>query len=117
MPMLSEQRCVACRADAPHVTDEELPDLRSQASDWDLLEELGVRKLCKTFRFSDFASALSFTVGVGGIAEEQGHHPVLITDWGKVTVTWWTHKIKGLHRNDFIMAAKTDQIYNSYQES
>ena len=117
MALLSEQRCVACRADAPHVTDEELPDLQSQAPDWDLLNEDGVQKLSKRFRFSDFSSALAFTLGVGAIAEEQGHHPVLITDWGKVTVMWWTHKIKGLHRNDFIMAAKTDQIYNAHQGS
>ncbi|HKM77940.1 MAG TPA: 4a-hydroxytetrahydrobiopterin dehydratase, partial [Candidatus Bathyarchaeia archaeon] len=52
-----------------------------------------------------------FTNQVGKIAQAQSHHPVLVTEWGRVTVTWWTHKIKGLHRNDFIMAAKTDQIY------
>jgi 4a-hydroxytetrahydrobiopterin dehydratase len=47
---------------------------------------------------------------VGQIAEEEGHHPSILTEWGRVTVTWWTHKIKGLHRNDFIMAAKTDRL-------
>ena len=61
--------------------------------------------------FRNFTESLTFTNQVGKIAEEQGHHPVLVTEWGRVTVTWWTHKIKGLHRNDFIMAAKTDQIY------
>ena len=59
----------------------------------------------------DFAEALEFTNDVGAIAEEEGHHPAILTEWGRVTVTWWTHKIRGLHRNDFIMAAKTDQIY------
>ena len=44
------------------------------------------------------------------MAEEEGHHPALLTEWGRMTVTWWTHKISGLHRNDFIMAAKTDEL-------
>jgi len=58
----------------------------------------------------EFCAALDFTNTVGGLAEEEGHHPAILTEYGKVTVVWWTHKIKGLHRNDFIMAAKTDQI-------
>ncbi len=65
----------------------------------------------RTFRFRDFAGALAFTARVGAEAEAQGHHPFLLTEWGRVTVTWWTHKIKGLHRNDFIMAARTDRLY------
>ena len=65
------------------------------------------------FRFSNFAEALTFTDKVGELAETEGHHPAILTEWGRVTVTWWTHKIRGLHRNDFIMAAKTDQIYTS----
>ena len=47
---------------------------------------------------------------VGALAESEGHHPALLTEWGRTTVTWWTHKIRGLHRNDFIMAAKTDSL-------
>ncbi len=54
---------------------------------------------------------------VGELAEEEGHHPALLTKWGRTTVTWWTHKIKGLHRNDFIMAAKTDEPYQIEIES
>ena len=65
----------------------------------------------RVFQFPDFAQALAFTNRVGALAEEEGHHPALLTEWGKVTVAWWTHAIGGLHRNDFIMAAKTDQIY------
>ena len=64
----------------------------------------------RTFKFKDFAEALSFTNKIGRIAEEEAHHPLILTEWGKVTVTWWTHKIKGLHHNDFIMAAKTDLL-------
>ena len=63
------------------------------------------------FRFDDFAKALAFTNALGQLAEEEDHHPALLTEWGRVTVTWWTHKIRGLHRNDFVMAAKADELY------
>jgi 4a-hydroxytetrahydrobiopterin dehydratase len=66
--------------------------------------------LSRTFIWRNFAEALAFTNRVGTLAEAEGHHPLLITEWGKVTVQWWTHKIKGLHRNDLIMAAKTDAL-------
>lgn len=77
----------------------------------------GVHQLERTFRFSDFREALRFTLEVGELAENEGHHPVLVTRWGRVTVTWWTHKIRGLHRNDFIMAAKTDALYGEKRSS
>ena len=63
------------------------------------------------FTFGSFAEALAFTDAVGALAEAEGHHPAILTEWGRVTVTWWTHAIKGLHRNDFIMAARTDELY------
>jgi 4a-hydroxytetrahydrobiopterin dehydratase len=66
-------------------------------------------QLEKQYRFDDFQQALAFTQTVGEIAEAEGHHPALLTEWGKVTVTWWSHEMRGLHRNDFIMAARTDQ--------
>ena len=65
----------------------------------------------RVFKFEDFEDALDFTNEVGDLAEEEGHHPILQTEWGKVTVTWWTHKIDGLHKNDFVMAAKCDEAY------
>lgn len=67
-------------------------------------------KLSRSFKFRDFASALAFTQSVGEIAEQAGHHPVIVTEWGKATVTWWSHAIKGLHLNDFILAARTDEV-------
>jgi 4a-hydroxytetrahydrobiopterin dehydratase len=103
--------CVACRRDAPTVTADEVAELRPQIPDWELVEEESIERLRRAFTFGDFASALAFTDRVGAIAEEEGHHPALLTEWGRVTVTWWTHKIRGLHRNDFIMAAKTDELY------
>ena len=70
----------------------------------------GVKRLERVFKLKNFVEAIAFTNKIAVIAEEQGHHPLIITEWGRVTVQWWTHKIKGLHKNDFIMAAKTDEI-------
>ena len=109
--MLSAMECVACRRDAPTVTDGEIAELHPQVSQWELVEIDGIKRLQRVFSFDDFAAALAFTNGVGRLAEEEGHHPALLTEWGRTTVSWWTHKIKGLHRNDFIMAAKTDELY------
>jgi 4a-hydroxytetrahydrobiopterin dehydratase len=110
---LTAEKCVACRRDAPTVTDAEIAELQPQVPEWELVELDGIKRLRRVFPFDDFAQALAFTDEVGAVAEEQGHHPALLTEWGRVTVSWWTHKIKGLHRNDFIMAAKTDELYQS----
>ncbi len=111
MQELAELKCVACRRDAPTLTDAEVAELRPEVPEWELTEADGIKRLTRVFPFADFAGALEFTDEVGALAEEEGHHPALLTEWGRTTVTWWTHKIKGLHRNDFIMAAKTDQLY------
>lgn len=102
---------MACRRDAPHVTDDDIAELHPQVSEWSLINEDGIPKLDRTFRFSGFSEALAFTNEVGRLAEAEGHHPRITTEYGRVGVTWWTHKIRNLHRNDFIMAAKTDLIY------
>jgi 4a-hydroxytetrahydrobiopterin dehydratase len=90
--------------------DEEIAELKPQIPDWQIIERDGIRQLERVFRLKDFAQALEFTNKVGALAEAEGHHPAVLTQWGSVTVTWWTHKIRGLHRNDFIMAAKTDRL-------
>ena len=110
MKFLVGERCVACRGDEPTATEEEIKAMMPQIPEWTLLERDGIPRLERTYRFKNFRLALDFTNQVGEIAEEEGHHPVLQTEWGRTTVTWYTHKIKGLHRNDFIMAAKTDRI-------
>jgi 4a-hydroxytetrahydrobiopterin dehydratase len=110
MSALAEMKCVACRRDAPTVTDEEIAELHPQVPDWELVEIDEVKRLRRVFTFDDFAQALDFTNRVGHEAEAEGHHPALLTEWGRVTVSWWTHKIRGLHRNDFVMAAKTDEL-------
>jgi 4a-hydroxytetrahydrobiopterin dehydratase len=111
--MLTEQHCEACKADAPKVTDEELDQLITEIPDWVPASENGILKLRRIFKFSDYAQALAFTNRVAGLAEQANHHPDILLEWGKVTVTWWSHKIKGLHKNDFIQAAKTDVLYQN----
>ena len=108
--LLTEQHCVACRKDAPRVTEEEAAELQPQIPDWTIEEHNGVPRLVRTYRFPNFREALAFTQRVGELAEAESHHPALLTDWGKLKVSWWTHKIHGLHRNDYIMAAKTDAL-------
>ena len=110
MNELSEMKCTACRRGEPTLTEAEISELRPRVPDWQLVEREGIKRLERVFGFRNFAEALAFTDRVGEQAEEEGHHPALLTEWGKVTVTWWTHKIGGLHRNDFIMAAKTDEL-------
>ena len=107
---LSEMRCTACRGGEPTLTDAEMAELRPQVPEWQVVQREGIKRLERVFRFRNFAQALAFTNRVGEQAEEEGHHPALLTEWGKVTVKWWTHKIGGLHQNDFIMAARTDEL-------
>jgi 4a-hydroxytetrahydrobiopterin dehydratase len=111
MEGLTQMRCVACNKDSPTVPNDEIVDLHLQVPDWDIVEIDGIKRLRRVFSVDDFEQALEFTNRVAELAEEEDHHPALLTEWGRTTVTWWTHKIKGLHRNDFIMAAKTDQLY------
>lgn len=114
MIQLSQERCTACRRDSPSVTPGEIAALHPQTPDWELIDRDDIPKLGRVFRFKDFAQALEFTNRIGVLAEEEGHHPRLITEWGRVRVSWWTHKIRNLHRNDFVMAAKTDEIYAAW---
>ena len=109
--MLTQEKCVACRRDSPLVTQEEVAELRPQIPDWDLTSSDGIDRLQRAFKFGNFADALKFATAVGDVADAEGHHPRLTVEWGRVGVDWWTHKIRGLHRNDFIMAARTDAMF------
>ena len=110
MTDLATGKCVACRAGEPTLTNAEIAELQPQLPDWQLKEVEGMRRLERVFKFKNFAQALEFTNKIGAIAEEENHHPLIITEWGKVTINWWTHKIGGLHKNDFIMAARSDEL-------
>ena len=108
---LARRSCEACRAESPPATAAERAAYGKLIPDWEILERDGVPRLERAFRFDDFVSAMAFSNRVGEIAEEQGHHPAILTEWGRVTVAWWTHKIHNLHVNDFVMAAKTDGAF------
>ncbi len=112
MTNLSKMHCLACRGDQPVVSEAQVDQFMSEVPDWQVAEVAGVRRLVRVFKFRNFAEAIAFTDKVGAIAEQEDHHPLLITEWGKVTVNWWTHKLHGLHQNDFVMAARTDQLFS-----
>ncbi|MCS6907219.1 MAG: 4a-hydroxytetrahydrobiopterin dehydratase [Anaerolineales bacterium] len=115
MEELAQSNCIPCRRGDPPLSASEVESLRAQVPEWEVVEREGVLCLQRVFKFKNFAQALAFTNRIGALAEEQDHHPALLTEWGRVTVSWWTHAVGGLHRNDFIMAAKTDRAYQEMQ--
>jgi 4a-hydroxytetrahydrobiopterin dehydratase len=110
MSALNEMTCVPCRGGVPTLTDKEILELRPEVPAWELIEIDGVKQIQRAFTFRNFRQALAFTNRIGELAEEEGHHPAILTEWGRVTVTLWTHAIGGLHQNDFILAAKIDEL-------
>ena len=113
MEELTQQKCVACRADAPRVTDDELPGLIKQIPDWQPISVNSVLQLTREFSFDDYVSSLSFTNAVANLAEEEDHHPLIHINYKEVVIILFTHKINGLHENDFILASKCDLILKS----
>ena len=107
---LKESKCEACRIDAPKVTDIEKQEFLRELIDWKIIDDSGIDQLVKTFNFDSYQDALVFTQKVADLADHEDHHPKIILEYGKVEVFWWSHKIKGLHKNDFICAAKTDLL-------
>jgi 4a-hydroxytetrahydrobiopterin dehydratase len=107
-PSLASEKCVPCRGGVPPLLGAELDALaRELGGGWNVIEQ---HHLEKSFTFPDFASALAFTNEVGAVAEAEGHHPDIHLAWGRVRITIWTHKIDGLTRSDFVLAAKIDRI-------
>jgi 4a-hydroxytetrahydrobiopterin dehydratase len=109
--LFCDRTCSACRADAPKATPEQIQEALTQLPEWKLIQVEGIDQLHRIYTLKNFADAMALTQAIGLLAEEYQHHPALLTEWGKVTVTWWTHKIKGLHENDLIMAAKTEKLF------
>ena len=107
---LAELKCVACRGGDPSLTEAEIAELLPQVPEWQTVAQDAILRLQRIFKFKNYAQSLDFTNKVAAIAEEEDHHPLITLEWGRVTVQWWTHVVKGLHKNDFIMAAKTDEI-------
>ena len=111
MNALTQMTCVPCRGDESAADEAEIARFKPLIPDWQIIDCAGEPRLQRVYTFKDFERALVFTNEVGALAESANHHPAILTEWGRVTVTWWTHKIHGLHRNDFIMAARTDAVY------
>ncbi len=110
MNELAGMHCSPINADSKRLNDQEIGRYQSKLPDWEIYQKDDEPRLEKVFKFKDFTQAMDFTNQVATIANQEDHHPAILTEWGRVTVTWWTHKIHGLHLNDFIMAAKTDQF-------
>lgn len=111
MDELAKLHCSRLTATTARLNEHEVNQLKASLPGWQTYEKGAELRLEKAYQFEDFRQALAFTNQVAQVANEEDHHPALLTEWGKVTVTWWSHRIKGLHQNDFIMAAKTEQIY------
>ena len=111
MEKLHQAHCVPCEGGLPTANESEIARYLAQLPEWNVVEIDGVKRLTRSFAFDNFAHALAFTNRIGELAEKEGHHPALLTEWGKVTATWWTHAIGGLHNNDFIMAARTESAF------
>lgn len=111
MSDLHQLKCEACHSDAEKVTDQELTELSQGIPLWNVVERQGIMQLERHFIFKNFKLAWAFSNQVAELAEKEFHHPSITLEWGKVTVTWWSHSVKGLHKNDFICAAKTDMLF------
>lgn len=98
-------------SDNTAVSRDEQTVFLKQLTGWTVVNDKNINQLQRMFGFKNFVDAIAFTNRIAELAEQADHHPAIITEWGKVTVTWWTHRIKGLHLNDFVMAKKTDQAY------
>lgn len=108
--MLNELRCEACSSNAVALGAEERRLLLTELDGWQMLERDGIHQLEKVYLFKNYKLAWAFANQVSELAEQEFHHPSILLEWGKVTVTWWSHSIKGLHQNDFICAAKCDRL-------
>lgn len=112
MSDLKSMSCTMPRGEDPPLGTIEIEGYLSQLPDWKIDKGEGIEKLVKRYKFKNFVEALSFANRIGQLAEAEDHHPAILIEWGKVEVIWWTHVVKGLHLNDMIMAAKTDQAYS-----
>ena len=111
MNELANMHCTMVTSTSPKLDEQQIGEYQAKLPNWEIYTKDGELRLEKVYQFKDFNKAMEFTSRVAQIANEEDHHPAILTEWGKVTVTWWTHRIHSLHLNDFIMAAKTDQLY------
>lgn len=107
---LHQQYCEACDGSTLAMLVDDISHHLLMLDDWSVTEQEGVAQLYKSYSFADFVSALAFTNELGALSERYDHHPAILLEWGRVSVRWWSHSLRGLHKNDFIMAAKTDRL-------
>ena len=105
---LTSKTCTPCRGGIPPLSKDRAEDYLTRTPGWSLADD--GHRIERSFRFEDFSKSMDFVTQVGKLAEAEGHHPDISFGWGWAKVSWQTKKIKGLHENDFIMAAKTSQL-------
>lgn len=110
MTKLTDLKCIPCRGNTPTLSADEIKTFLTGIPEWKLIEIEDIQCIERSFSFKNFSDAVEFTNRLGVIAESEGHHPRIVTEWGSVVVQWWTYAINGLHKNDFIMAAKTNLL-------
>lgn len=111
MKELAKKSILPYQKDDPPLTQEQISEYLSLLPAWGIVEREGIPRLERSFPFEDFQGALDFTNRVGEMAEEADHHPAILVSWGRAAVSWWTHVFKRLHTNDFIMAARTEELF------
>lgn len=111
MQELAKRECVACDKSAISLNTSEIAQLLTQLPDWEMINEDGIDKLKHCFKTKNYKNSMALTNAVAELADSVNHHPLLIVEYATVTVIWWSHNIKGLHQNDFIMAAKTSLLF------
>ena len=108
---LANGKCIPCRKGDSALADAEVKDLLPQIPEWELVNIDGVNRLQRVFKLKNYVEAVGFATRIAMTAEKEDHHPLIILEWGRVTVQWWTHVVNGLHQNDFVMAAKTNTLF------
>lgn len=113
-PSLADEPIADVRPDAPRLSPREVADLAARLPEWTLVERREVLRLERVLLVASWAAGLDLVARLGELAAEANHHPAILLEWGRVTVTWWTLRVRGLHRNDFVMAARTDRLWDSW---
>jgi 4a-hydroxytetrahydrobiopterin dehydratase len=113
-PTLADEPIREVHPDGPRLSSHEVADLAARLPEWTLVERREVLRLERVFLTPSWPAGLDLAQRVGALAEAANHHPAILIEWGRVTVTWWTLRVRGLHRNDFVMAARTDRLWESW---
>jgi 4a-hydroxytetrahydrobiopterin dehydratase len=113
---LTDMQVEILSKDSQAATQKAVDEYMEQLPEWETIAVDGIDRIQRVYKLKNFRQALDFTNRIGELAEEQDHHPMILTEWGRVTLTWWTHIVRGLHKNDFVSAAKSDDIYEEMKQ-